>query len=579
MQRKIKKLKKRLNPYWRPVKKAWDKFYSIVWLRNSIFFVLASIPVLVNVWHFAITNQHNIFIGEDWDEFAQMYEAARITILHYHQFPWWNPWTVGGEPLFGNPQFGLFSLQMPLVLIFGTVVGLHFSLLVYFFLGFWGMYRLLKRIGTNFPLRLLLSYIWTFSAFPSLHLSGGHYTFAIYLLTPWAVLSLLNLRKKWGWLWFSLTMSLIFNTAIHYMSIQLAIMIAILAVYELGKRFFEGKLGVLEMFMPYIKAGLLFAVLILPKAIYTLQFSHEFPHIDSLDDYSLPVSFFMVVLTSRHAVNPLIYFNANWSWMEYGDYYGIISLALTFYMALKVLLAKTFRARNVLLLAGMFLAFLLFMGRWSKFAPYNILLHLPIFNQMRVSSRYIAWFVFGAIILLAQLPKRKIIYLLLLVSIVDVYSANQRIIDYAQQTYVPPKAPTHSFQQYAYFETHGVADVMNLESNRLLRATQSNYGEVYGYEPALEIGEYYVPLTIRCGINQGCPFVMSHNATVTSWTPNKIVMHRTASGPVELSMNPGRVWSVNGQDVFKNYRILEMHDRFVINNPSKTITVAFSPRL
>ncbi len=355
---------------------------------------------------------------------------------------------------------------MPLVLIFGTIVGLHYAGGFYFFLGFWGMYRLLKRIGTNFPLRLLLSYVWDFNSFSALHMAGGHFTFAIYLLTPWVLLALLNIRKKWGWLWFSLMISLIFNSAIHYMTIQLTMVTSVLIVYEICRRFFKGKMTWKQVLWPYIKAGILIAVLVLPKAIYTFQFSHEFPRLDAIDDYSLPVSFFMAVITSRGAVTPSAYFQSQWSWTEYGDYFGIISVILTFYMVIKVILAKTYEARNILLLAGMFLSFLLFMGHFNKFAPYNILHHLPIFNQMRVPSRYIAWFVFGAIILLAQLPRRKIIYLLLLFTIFDVYSANHGIISYAQAssrifTHCQRLA-TQEFQEYAYFDVNGAKNVLNL---------------------------------------------------------------------------------------------------------------------
>jgi hypothetical protein len=61
---------------------------------------------------------------------------------------------------------------------------------------------------------------------------------------------------------------------------------------------------------------------------------------------------------------------------------------------------------------------------------------------------------------------------------------------------------------------------------RLLEATQANAGELYGYEP---IVNFYLgaapaqldPLTDRCGINQGCSFVLSGNATVAEWTPNR----------------------------------------------------------
>ncbi len=553
--------------------------YTNAWVRRVSVFIVASIPVLLYVWRFTITNRHGTFQGEDWDEFAQMYEAARITILHYQQFPWWNVWSIGGEPLFANPQFGLFSLQMPLVLLFGTVVGLHLSVAVYFFLGYWGMFRLLKRLGTNLPLRTLLSYIWILSGFPVWHLGGGHFTFAVYLLAPWVFLSLINVRRRWGWLWFALMISLIFNTAVHYLTIQVTIITAFLAAYELYRYWYRTRSSIREVIFPYLKACILIALLILPKVYYTLQFVHEFPRVNPVDDISLPISIFMAALTVRHSINPIDFFPAHWFWGEYADYFGFITLLLTFYMVGKTVIERKRPSRDVLIVVGMALAFLIYLGTFSKFSPWYLITHLPLLNQMRVPSRYIAWFVFGAIILLRKLPARNFIYILLIVSVLDAANANGGIINYVQPTYVPPATPTHSFQQYTYFDTHGVADVMNLNELRLLRATQSNYGEIYGYEPTLDMGEYWNPLTIRCGINNGCNFVMTHNATVAYWSPNKIILHRTASGPIALDMNPGRVWKVNGAQPFTHRRILEPGVPFTINDPSKTIVVSFSPHL
>lgn len=570
---------KKSNSHWQTFREGYVKICSISWIRKVIFTTIASLPVIIYLWRFAITYRHGIFVGEDWDLFAQSYEAARITIVHYHQFPWWNPWSIGGEPLFANPQFGLFSLQMPLILLFGTVIGLHLSLAVYFFLGFWGMYQLLKRLGTNLPIRTLLSYTWTFSSFPALHLSGGHYTFTVYLLAPWVLLSLLNVRRRRGWLWFALAISLIINTAIHYMTIQLLMIVTVLVIYEFLRYRYRNKGALLSTALPYIKAGCLILILVLPKVIYTLQFAHEFPRLDAQDDVALPISFFVAALTARHAINPRAYFQANWSWTEYGDYIGVITFALLCYMFVKKLLAKAFALKDVLLLLGIVLTFLLFLGQFARFSPYSILHHLPFLSQMRVPSRYVAWFALGAVVLLGQLPKRKLVYALLLISVMDVFGANYGIINYSERTYAQPTPTAHSFQQYAYFEAHGAKNLMALNSFRLLRATQSNYGEVYGYEPQVGIGEYYVPITIRCGINQGCNFVKSNNAQVIYWSPNKIILKRTAPGPIELSMNPGKVWKVNGAQPFKYYRILELGKPFLITDSAKSIVVTFAPKL
>jgi hypothetical protein len=76
-----------------------------------------SLPILLFTLRFSILDARMGLSG-DWAYFLQIYEAARLSILEYHQFPWWNPWNLGGVPLYANPQFGLVSIQMPLVLLF-----------------------------------------------------------------------------------------------------------------------------------------------------------------------------------------------------------------------------------------------------------------------------------------------------------------------------------------------------------------------------------------------------------------------------------------------------------------------------
>jgi len=122
--------------------------------------------------------------------------------------------------------------------------------------------------------------------------------------------------------------------------------------------------------------------------------------------------------------------------------------------------------------------------------------------------------------------------------------------------------------------------ILNLQNLRLFRATEHNISEVYGYEPVFNAGEYYfLPGTNRCGVNHGCSFVLTHNARVNSWSPNKIVLTRIGTGPILLNMNPGKVWLVNGKPIFKHYKIVEMRKDFVINDPARRIEVSFQPTL
>ncbi len=58
---------------------------------------------------------------EDWDYFNHHYEAIRITVLEYGQYPWWNPWNCGGMPLATNPQIAVESIFTLCSLVFGQI--------------------------------------------------------------------------------------------------------------------------------------------------------------------------------------------------------------------------------------------------------------------------------------------------------------------------------------------------------------------------------------------------------------------------------------------------------------------------
>lgn len=558
-------------------------------LYSILFVFVLSLPMILYTWSFAFTNRHGILPSADWDEFAQMYEAARISIIKYHQFPWWNSWSVGGEPLFGNPQFGLFSIPMILVLLFGTVVGLHFSVAVYFILGFWGMYLFLQRIGTTDKIiAILLSYIWTFSGFATLHMVGGHLTFAVYLLAPWAFWALLNIKKRFGWLWFSLIIALFINTAPHYLTIETILISIPIAIWQALKQY---KLKqnrsfkqIFKILSPYIYASIAGLLLTGTKLLFTFQFLYEFPRKTGLDP-AVPTNLFLAALGFRESINPAALAPNAYGWVEYGNYIGIITLGLFAYLLVRKLeKPKTISRRDMIIVSGIFLATLLTLGAFFKLSPYSIMHELPLFDQMRVPSRFICWVGFGIIVFLANLPRGKFIYILLVISAVDVFSANYRVLNYAvQKPYIAPRQSSRQFEQYEFFDVDpalGQVGVLSTINAHLLRSTQNNYGEIYGYEPVLNIGEYYyLPGTIRCGINKGCSFVLTNNAKVIKWSPHEIILKRTGQGPIKLNMNPGKVWRINGSAPFASYKILELNKEFLIEDPSQDIIIKFTPTL
>src|ERR1019366_3649616 len=63
-------------------------------------------------------------------------DALRLSILKYHEFPWWNPWSLSGQPLFADPQTAVFMPDTVIIALFGAVVGLKILIVFYFFVGY-----------------------------------------------------------------------------------------------------------------------------------------------------------------------------------------------------------------------------------------------------------------------------------------------------------------------------------------------------------------------------------------------------------------------------------------------------------
>ncbi len=543
------------------------------------YFTVLSLPIFLFLHKFVLHT--NGILPGDWDYFAQLYEAARRSIVEFHQFPWWNPWMSGGVPLYANPQFGLLSIQMPFVIIFGTLAGLHIAILFYFLLGFWGMLKLLLRLKTNTYIGILLSYIWIFSSFPAWHMAGGHLTFGTYLLAPWFFYFLLNIRKPKGWLWFGLFTAFLINQSLHYMTVHILVLGAVAFIYQIFILNKKHVLSVREQLKPYLLSAVIVLPLIIHKIYYTLQYIHDYPRIPPLET-STPINMITAALTFRGSkvIDPIATQFGSYGWSEYAAYFGLLSLGLLAYLVIKNHEDLKFsKPQDTVLLTGLIIIFVIALGNFSVISPYAIMKHLPIFNQMQVAPRWLGWFVFGAILYLAKLPGKKIFIIILIISVVDVFQSNYRVINYDLGTYKTPYTKSLVLKQSAFVANGHVGSPVN---QRFLHATQSNEGDIFGYEPIVgfggDINEAYSTLSSRCAKNRTvCNFVITNNAVVTYWSPNRIELKRTGNGDIKINENPGAYWLINGRRAFKPMRVLELKQNFVISDPSEYITLKIDP--
>jgi hypothetical protein len=545
-----------------------EKISLFVTKHRVIWVLLLCLPILAflsGIW----IRPRSALVG-DWDYFLQMYEAFRQSVLHYHQFPWWNPWVAGGVPLYANPQFGLISIQSPLVLLFGTLYGLKLGLISYYLLGFWGMYLLAMRLSGQRLRSVLLSYMFVFSGFVAFHTMGGQLTFAMYLLVPLLIYFFIRrVELKYGWVWLVLFTAFFINSAPHYIVIQTCVLMALISAYDYGRRWRRG--AQLPWCQDLIALAAI-AVLVCHKLLYSLQYLHDYPR---LIGHQTPVGLRLMLAAMFWP-----YYNGNgfvprwgleFGWGEYSAYIGwgslLILVGCLVYIAYKRIWRQEHRSLYCLVLV--IVGFLLAAGPFARYAPYHVLSKLPIFSSMGVPSRYLGWSALFLLLFFACLRLRsRLLNIALLVVVVDLFVAHSAI--FMRPTQLLSTAPQYqnNFVQYT--------DYAPTDENRYYDGTLRNIGEVHGYEAIL--GYDMGRPTKRVGVNDGGKMI-SDNAAVISWSPNRIVLRRISAGPIHLNTNPSSYWLVNGKRIFASMKATEPNQEFVIDDQASEIVCEISPTL
>jgi len=158
--------------------------YPVVFLLLSVYYCL---PFFLKINYWGI---------RDWDLFTTIAAVPAGTILNYGQFPFWNPYLAGGNILFHHPEIAVLSPFVLLYLIFGAVVGLKLQVFICYFLGFWGSWKLFKKLGISEFGALMVAVVYFGSVHFSLHFAEGHMPFTHFCFLPWFIYFLLKANEK-----------------------------------------------------------------------------------------------------------------------------------------------------------------------------------------------------------------------------------------------------------------------------------------------------------------------------------------------------------------------------------------------
>lgn len=352
-----------------------NRLAPIKWLPYAVcafITALVAIPVLNHMSNWGV---------RDWDLFTTLHAAAVKSILEYHQFPFWNPYIGGGNILFAHPEVPVLNPLFGLLLGFGPLYGLKLQILVVYFIGLLGGYKLARQIGTGVLGSYVSSMAFMLSSYLSGHITAGHIPFHYFAVLPW----LIFFYKK------SLAKPL------HLLSASAAAAFVIFgsgaAVPLLFSLFFLFLISLGDMISsrslrpPLYVAGVGLGAVLLSAVKF-------FPMFDYLSRH--PWTPEQTVQVTPLRVFPSMFFHFNqsifadhitgsyvWGWHEYSAYIG----PFIFILALVALICR-FRDHWPYL-ALIFISLVLVCGSfWPPYSPWDLLHRLPGFSSIRVPSRF-----------------------------------------------------------------------------------------------------------------------------------------------------------------------------------------------
>jgi hypothetical protein len=138
-------------------------------------------------------------LQDDWDFNSELDWVAYHTVVHFHQFPLWNPYKCGGMGMLANPQARFLSPFFLLHILFGPSVGAHLEVVLSLALMWAGCYAL-ARVLRLCPLAAVAAatVFCTSSWFP-MHIGEGQLVMLPFAYLPWILASLALATEYRSW--------------------------------------------------------------------------------------------------------------------------------------------------------------------------------------------------------------------------------------------------------------------------------------------------------------------------------------------------------------------------------------------
>jgi hypothetical protein len=410
-----------------------------LWREWRIVLLLLALSILYNVPFYlpffsAEARQPGVFVtGHDWDIHYFYHAVVYRSVVDFHEWPFWNPWNLGGSSMWGNPQTPFPTPMFLVTLVFGLLNGVRLQVLLHHFVGLLGMFWMARRLGLTRPAAVLAASIFMLSTWYSLHLATGHANFWPAAYMPWTLGCLHAAVRRMTWaVGAAAWLALIVFEGGHHIFLIFFVMAGFLALgWAIQRRSWR---PLLALVLIVVFSGGFSAVRLAPEVALLARYPRptipggqtyeklrqdleslradplrgsptlEFPPpeematpaVDAAKSAALSGEPTMAwtgskalagqlakIFLGREQESNKIYFRyQGHGWHEYGAYIGPLALLLLacFMFGLR---------RHWPWVVAAAICFLISSGNFMAYSPWTLLHKLPIYEQFRVPSRYL----------------------------------------------------------------------------------------------------------------------------------------------------------------------------------------------
>lgn len=338
--------------------------------------VLVGAVVAVVYWCPAFFDPNSTGFG-DWQMIHHNWEVGYVALTRHGEWPLWDPYHCGGVTVLGNPESQHFSPFFFLSFIVGTTLATKIMVVLHAWAGVSGMCVLARRTyKLGWPAAILAAFVWGCCGFYAWQIAGGHATFITFYLAPWLLLAWrAAVRAVRYCAALALLMALVLFEGGTYPFPYFLLLLAFDAVVVLCQR--ERSVHVARAAaVSALLTALLGAIRWLPIRATLDRLPRTVPSTDKMSFGDVIDMFTLREHAWRFPGHEFV-------WPEYSNFIGVLVLASAIIGAF-----VAFRAKQRHLVIGALVFASIMVGQHSELSPWALLHRLPVYDSLRVPSRF-----------------------------------------------------------------------------------------------------------------------------------------------------------------------------------------------